>query len=233
MRHPDGRYDVVNSGCAKGKSLLTDRELAALPSVTEFDHHDDHKTIFFMQAMVHGLRNRKFGGRAAFEQVWAQRVHEAEQRLAQRKERGLTKKKLIPVVYRDNVGSTPQKTKGQRKTKWMDCACAPPSAAVGHASALTSFVHPICFPTISRSRLLPLRPPQPRNALRQECAATVRICGVRRRLHARVGSAVPARDRCLTCHPSPRICMPIACVRLSAQPLSGGLARVNTHPASL
>lgn len=112
MRHPDGRYDVVNSGCAKGKSLLTDRELAVLPSVTEFDHHDDHKTIFYMQAMVHGLRNRKFGGPDAFQRVWAQRVLEAQQRLAQRKEAGLTKKKLIPVVYRDNVGSTPQKTKG-------------------------------------------------------------------------------------------------------------------------
>ena len=114
MHHPQGRYDVVNSGCAKGKSLLLDRELATLPSVTEFDPHDDGKTVFFMLAMVLAMRHLKFGGPQAFQREWAERIAKAQQRFVDRREKGLTTKKQIPKIYRDNVGSTPEKTKGHR-----------------------------------------------------------------------------------------------------------------------
>lgn len=112
MQHPEGKYDVVNSGCAKGKFLLHERELAALPSVTEWDYNDDHKAVFFMSRMVAALRDAKYGGAHNFAKIWAERVAAAHVRLAQRREKGQTKKTRIPVVYRDNVGSTPEKTKG-------------------------------------------------------------------------------------------------------------------------
>ena len=100
MRHPTGRYDVVNSGTAKGKFLLSDRELSLLPNVTEFDPVDDHKTIFFMSGMVRALRDRKYGGPEGFAIVWRERVAQAQARLNAKKAAGLSSKKLIPIVYR-------------------------------------------------------------------------------------------------------------------------------------
>jgi hypothetical protein len=150
VHHATGKYDVVNSGCAKGKFLLADRELAwsvvenwwnaaatftpasyltheclslslsivSLPSVVEYDHTDDHKTIFHLLGMVRGLCHLKHGGSDAFDRIWQERVIEAQKRLAVRRAEGLTTKKLIPKVYRDNVGSTPEKTKGRWKMRY-------------------------------------------------------------------------------------------------------------------
>jgi hypothetical protein len=176
MQHGQGLYDVVNSGCAKGKSMLTDRDLAPLPSVTEWAP-DDHKTVFFNHFMVKALRHAKYGGESGFQRAWDTKVQAAHVRLKQKQEQGLTKKKRIPIVYRDNVGSTAEKTKGfflsvnkkRNGLQWGSCL-----ALIDSSSTLC-----VCL-FVCIVALVQLRSPQPCHAVRQaSSAAHLRRCVAR------------------------------------------------------